>query len=193
MTTNCDQMGLIKSDGTLTQLHKETDFHKKHGCRNASRPLKFKKVLDRELKLSNKFENLLEEGCIVKQTENVDENTNDRIFFIGKMNIFKSKKPIKAWGSTNLKGEIKIAKNKRRTSCLRGFESVNQFDVLADNSEEEVAALIKRLNILKASKSSMKKCRTCNKKRRICALDQTKCRAVTQFCYYCNKIGHSLS
>ena len=190
MEINHQQMGLLNSNSTSQLKKKKIDLHQNNNCMNASSKSNFEKVHAHELKLSNKFDNLQEEGCNVKQSEKVDEMTHERMFFIRNMNIFKSQKPRKAYDSTNSKREIKMDKNKRKTICLKYFHSVNQFNVLVDNSEEDIVALIKKSNILKASKTSLKKCRTCNKKIRMCAIDQTKCKAVNQCCNYCKKAGH---
>ena len=155
--------------------------------KNSRQVLKSKEVTVTELEVSNIFENLKEEECLAEQSEIKEENIHESMFFIGKLNIFKTKKEQKA---RTISSEIKIDEKQKKGNCLKYFQTSNQFEVLTENSEEDIAALIQRSEILKASRKSLKKCKTCNKKKRLCALDPTKCTAVNQICCYCGKVGH---
>ena len=71
---------------------------------------------------------------------------------------------------------------KVKITSLEHFETNNPFKVLENNPEEEI--------IIKMKKALLKKCRTCNFKRRLCMLDRSSCVAKEKTCFACNKPGH---
>ena len=66
---------------------------------------------------------------------------------------------------------------------LKVFEAVNQFQTLSDTSEEDI-------NILNKKKGDLNKCRSCNYKKRKCALKSSNCKAALLHCFLCKKPGH---
>ena len=149
-----------------------------------------KKVMANGFPLRNKFATLQEEDTKAKPNV-IDQVPCEKIFFIGKKSIFKAEKGRKIKLCTNFCDEEKFEK-KTETSqySLKCFQTFNRFEVLIENPEEDIESLIKRLNILRASRSSLKKCRKCNFKKRKCLLDPDMCEAANKVCYQCNKVGH---
>ena len=66
----------------------------------------------------------------------------------------------------------------------------NKFQVLEDNTEEDLNRIVWRSNILRTERKLIKKCHKCNFKKRTCILDPTSCQASQKCCYYCKKKGH---
>ena len=83
-----------------------------------------------------------------------------------------------------------IKPKKRKVFSQTTFESDNKFQILQDNSEENILKLIKRLNILQMKMKDFKKCRKCNFKQRKCILSPLSCKAAQKICHACQKPGH---
>ena len=77
---------------------------------------------------------------------------------------------------------------------LKAFQHENRYSLLEDNKEEDLDNLKKRLSeiqlIKKIKRSELKKCHSCNNKKRTCLLDRSSCHALDQRCNFCNKLGH---
>ena len=77
---------------------------------------------------------------------------------------------------------------------LKVFEHRNRYSLLENNQETDLVNLKKRLDEIKLiqemKKSQLKKCHSCNAKKRTCLLDKSNCPALTQRCNFCNKVGH---
>ena len=95
-----------------------------------------------------------------------------------------------------------LDKSKSRNNCKRSegsckdkgklnfeqYEDHNTFEALKGNTIEDVTEI---LNILRAPKKSLKKCRRCNYKKRTCVLDPWACISYERKCNRCHKYGHS--
>ena len=79
---------------------------------------------------------------------------------------------------------------KMKRNKLTYFKTSNQFEVLSENHEKDFQKLIKRAEIVTAKKKSLKKCRTCNYKKRQCVLNPSMCTAINRICSYCKTVGH---
>ena len=73
---------------------------------------------------------------------------------------------------------------------LKVFETLNYFQVLPDSSEEDVNVLVKHSDIFNMKKSDLRKCKTCNFKKRQCLFDPSQCKAAFKQCFICDKPGH---
>ena len=60
---------------------------------------------------------------------------------------------------------------------LKVFETLNYFQVLPDSSEEDIDVLVKHSDIFNMKKSDLRKCKTCNFKKRQCLFDPSHCKA----------------
>ena len=74
----------------------------------------------------------------------------------------------------------KIQKNEDEVSQM-----INHYKLLEDNN-----MLSHELKILLAPRSTLKKCRFCNFKKRLCALNRSECSAFYRSCNSCKKKGH---
>ena len=77
---------------------------------------------------------------------------------------------------------IQSEKNTLEECChLSNFESssINDSEQLKNRSE-----------LMKTPKTSLKKCRSCNFKKRCCVMMRSNCTASSRTCYACNKKGH---
>ena len=84
-----------------------------------------------------------------------------------------------------------LTKLKIKSHSLKRFKGHNCFSILENNSEEDLDNIImKRLNIINMKKSLLKKCKTCNFKKRSCMLDRSSCPALKRICFACKKDGH---
>ena len=107
-------------------------------------------------------------------------------------------KNFKSTSRPSLRQKSKYSRRKAhpnfKLDSLKKFETVNPFQVLQHNSEENIECLVQRLNDFKLiqnmRKVNLKKCRTCHHKKRSCILDSTKCSAASKTCYFCGKTGH---
>ena len=95
--------------------------------KNSRQVSRSKEVIVPELALSNRFENLKEVECLTEQSEIKDENNHESMFFIGKLNIFKTKKEGKL---KIISREIKNDKKQKKVNCLKYFRTSNQFEEL---------------------------------------------------------------
>ena len=67
----------------------------------------------------------------------------------------------------------------------------NEFEHFEDcQLEDTYSAGQSKEAMLLSPKSSLKKCRFCNFKKRSCTLHKSNCTAVSSTCYSCNKAGH---
>ena len=97
----------------------------------------------------------------------------------------------------DLKKDIKVERE-RKHSCnikspdldLSQFENKNRFFLFTNNPEESIEKILKRKMLLKISKQSLKKCKTCGYKKRNCLVDPSSCKATEQHCRKCKKKGH---
>ena len=81
-------------------------------------------------------------------------------------------------------------KANKTSQKVRVHNNQEKFDLLTDNSEEDIGILIMRGEILNTRKHSLKKCRNCNFKKRQCILDTSTCKAAQNNCFFCGKAGH---
>ena len=173
-------------------------FQSKHSLNKA---IKLKETIMSELKLSNRYDCLHDMQIAEYPEIEQDRNIFDNMFSIGTRNIFnirrtrifvklrnpKVSKGLEVHPSSNI--DVKSFKMKKsdRLSC---FKTLNRFNILCDNPEENIKVLIKRSSIVTANKRSLKKCRTCNFKKRRCVLNPICCSATYKVCDYCKKVGH---
>ena len=150
----------------------------------------------------NQFSCLYEESAV--NEDEVKEHDIDKpygMFIIGKRNIFKLRqrrpKLVQAYyepkSSSKFEKSINKIENikiKHRRDCLKIFETENRFDILRGNAESDLDAILKVNKILITPKHSLKRCRRCNFKKRICALLPNSCKASQCFCFMCHKFGH---
>ena len=76
------------------------------------------------------------------------------------------------------------------TSNLKEGRSYNRFSLLENCSKDDMDVIKMHCQLMSRPKSSLKKCRTCNFKKRICAISKTNCTSVGKICYACGKVGH---
>ena len=120
-------------------------------------------------KTVNKFEKLEIEECFIVEKEIQKENFH-----------IKQKKKEKA----------EISNFKVIKKGWQKYETKNIFEVLTDNDEEDINKILFKTRILKTSKSSLKRCKRCNFKKRSCILNPSTCKAINKCCIKCQKIGH---
>ena len=116
-----------------------------------------------------------------------EEKIVDRLFLIGKKNIFRTKKKVIKQKQADV---LNKKKKKKKTDNLRMFTVMNRYSVLEDNPEFDIDKIIQRNMILKTSKKQLKKCRYCDFKKRSCLLEFENCKALQSHCFQCNKKGH---
>ena len=140
------------------------------------------------MKLINRYNCLEDEETQIPTVMKMDEEAPKNMFSIGSKNLFKLKRTTRLCKlrRTNISegfhvdqdshiDEISIITRKKiRLNC---FKTVNRFDLLRDNPEENINKLIKRYDILRANRKSLKKCRQCNFKKRKCSLNPALCTA----------------
>ena len=142
------------------------------------------------MKLRNRFATLEDEDTTTRPNL-IDQQICEKIFVIGKKSIFKAETARKLKLYTSFCDEEKFEREVETKQCsLNCFPTFNRFQVLIENPEEDIKSLIKRCNILQASRSTLKKCRRCNFKKRKCILDPNMCEAINKICYQCDGIGH---
>ena len=150
-----------------------------------------------EVKLINKF-NLLKEKdaseSVVKK-----EKENQYMFTVGSKNIFKIRRTrvFFKFNKTRSLEAVKSSSNfdemskpNRKRNKLSCFQTLNRFQMLTDNPEDEMDKLMKRLDCVVANKKSLKRCRTCHFKKRQCILNPNLCTAINHVCSHCKKPGH---
>ena len=133
----------------------------------SQRKIKIKDSIFGNIKLTNRFGCLEDEETSMFTQENQNKIRCGSIFAIGSKNLFKVRKvrvlnelrkrqcpegdPI---GSSITSG---CKRERNRLSC---FNTVNRFEVLIDNPEDNLVNLIERLSILTTAKKSLKRCKT---------------------------------
>ena len=153
--------------------------------------------------LTNRFDCLEDEKSHMSTSIEMKEKEHffKTMFTIGSKNIFKIKRTrvnmetrrIKEFENLSLDPRSNIdalETDKKKKIKLACFKTKNKFAVLSENHEEDFKKLIKRFEIITAKKKSLKKCRTCNCKKRHCMLNPDMCSAINQTCSNCKKIGH---
>ena len=139
------------------------------------KPKKTKRLIRSPIKITktfNKFETLEIEECNIVEMEMKKEK-----FRHCKL---KQKKPEKDYVS-NLKDNKK---------GWQKYETKNRFEVLKDNDEKDINKILTTNKVLKTPKSSLKKCKRCNFKKRSCILNPSSCKAINKSCIKCKKNGH---
>ena len=151
-----------------------------------------KKDLHCGVKLTNRFTFLKEEPLHTECENDEDTPITSNIFLLGKRNIFHLRKVKRSKiNSVPLEGQENVTKRMENSSDhLKVLKTVNKFQVPSDTSDEDVDILVKRIDILNKNKRDLKKCKTCNFKKRTCLVDPSKCKAVQKQCFSCNKPGH---
>ena len=148
-----------------------------------------------DVELTNRFHGFQEDHDLISTELKQDEVKPLKMFVIGSRCIFKQRryKAIRISRSTadnpNRNNE-EIPKSKRKPNRLSYFYTKNRFEALSDNQEEDIDKLIQRIKVLSARKKSLRKCRSCNFKKRQCILNPSLCTASHQFCSLCGKVGH---
>ena len=89
-------------------------------------------------------------------------------------------------GSGLNKSKVRPMSDKMKNISLKEFESTNLVGSLEEKTEEDIM----RLSILKMRKFLIKKCKSCNFKKRSCMLDRLSCPSLQKICCACNKKGH---
>ena len=102
----------------------------------------------------------------------------DEAFTIVKAN--KSKRVVRC-------SKAKIPTSYKSVDFWKKFEGPNQYSILENNAEEDIEKIMK---IIKMKKVLLKKCRSCNFKKRSCMLDRSSCPALQRTCFACKKNGH---
>lgn len=161
---------------------------------NDFKPVKVKKASRKSRTIANqivthKFQLLAEEKDFqMKETE-----THDIIFEFEVFNRSTSKIPWK----TVLNYKQGYRKNKilkYSSNNLKKFETRNRFSLLENISEENVTSVLNRIQEIKfiqtLKKADIKRCHSCNYKKRSCMIDRSSCSAVDKVCVLCKKIGH---
>ena len=84
--------------------------------------------------------------------------------------------------------------SKSELNSLKKFETRNPFGLLKNISEENADSILKRLNefefIQTLKKADIKKCHSCNYKKRLCMIERSSCPAVDKMCVLCKRTGH---
>ena len=124
-----------------------------------------------------------------------DEDKIIGMFIIGKQNLFKTRKTKKRKSCNLLNSSAAHATNvfrnmKKTGSSLEYLETYNKFHLLAEVSEENVLDMIQKIELLKMRKGDLKKCKTCNSKKRQCVVNPQNCKALELYCFFCKKKGH---
>ena len=162
---------------------------------NDFKPVKVKKansksrMIANQIVTHNKFQLLAEEKDIkMKETETHDIRLESEVF-----NRSTSKIPWK----TVLNSKQGYRKNKilkYSLNHLKKFETRNRFSLLENISEENVTSVLNRIQEIKfiqtLKKADIKRCHSCNYKKRSCMIDRSSCSAVDKVCVLCKKIGH---
>ena len=163
----------------------------------------------------NKFQRKVRSDQLVIESYNLFEKFNDQEFqvqvaedhdVLGKKGDFSFEEHNSEVEETVTEDEefriVRVNRSKRKVRYhskipisyslvgLDKFETPNRFDILKNNSEEDVRKIIKRLNIMKMKKALLNKCRHCNFKKRSCMLDRSSCSAKEKTCLACLKGGH---
>ena len=145
------------------------------------------------LKLSNRFNALDEMNCSTAEfSKEENPETLRGLFLIGNKNLFtlgKVRRSTNSSGSENVEATFTNKCNKS-VDRLKLSNTENQFQVMGDNSEEDIGDSIKRFEILSMNKSDFVKCKTCNYKKRKCVLNPSQCNAANKHCFLCDKLGH---
>ena len=131
------------------------------------------------LKTVNKFDPLFTQNDD-EITQNDDETDGENKIKFEKIGNVKFKN-LKRSKTKNIKNEELVF------DSLRLFGTSNRFDILRDNTKEDITEMI---NILNTPKRLLKKCKRCNKKRRACILDPSSCKTFDTPCSRCKKYGH---
>ena len=150
--------------------------------------------------LKNRFSVLEEEPCMFNRNRmfmigkhsifHVEKAIN-KMFMIGKQSIFHVKKAKSSSEKIVQKqDEMNESKIKCERDYLKKFETDKPFDILRGNEESDVSDILKLNEIMNKSKPSLKKCKKCNYKKRVCSLNPNKCKASQCFCSQCKKFGH---
>ena len=129
------------------------------------------------IKISNKFDSLEEEECVLKQV--IKLKSNDK----------KGKEKIKTLKQKKKEND-NISNYKVNEKGWLKYETKNTFELLKDNDEEVMNKIIFKHKILTTPKPSLKKCKRCNFKKRSCILNPLSCKAIKHCCTKCQKIGH---
>ena len=124
-----------------------------------------------------------------------DVTASNGMFIIGKRNIFKSKRlrKYKSHVVENSSPEYTRTINKKIKKTvldLECFETGNRYNILTEVSDDNIPDIVKKIGILKVRKKDLKKCKTCNFKRRQCVIDPQSCKAIGLHCFICKKNGH---
>ena len=162
---------------------------------NDFKPVKDKKAncksrtIANQIVTHNKFQLLAEEeGFQMKETDTHDISWESEVF---------DRSTAKIPWKTVLKSNQGYRKNKflkYRLNPLKKFETKNRFSLLENISEENVTSVLNRIKEIKfiqtMKKAEIKRCHSCNYKKRSCMIDRSSCSAVDKVCVLCKKIGH---
>ena len=168
---------------------------------NVDQKEKMKEAVMCELKLTNRFD-CLQDKLTAKSTGlDYDGPLFDKMFTVGTRNIFnlRRKRIFLKLRKTNICTDLRIDPSsnidesplkKKNANSLNCFHTLNRFELLCDNPEDDIEKVIKRSCIVIANKKSLNKCRRCNFKKRQCILNPGFCTAIDKICAHCKKVGH---
>ena len=120
----------------------------------------------------NQFACLYEESAVIKFEVKKDDIDNfPGMFIIGKTNLFKRRRSRKhVHPNYELNSSSKRQHNRKKAqNNLKSFETENRFYLLTDATDDNISDIIKKVDILNKRKNELKRCRTCNFKKRHCA------------------------
>ena len=144
------------------------------------KPKRFKRFIklpNNTLKTVNRFLILPIDECNIVEGD-ISQSDSDMIKF---KNVRKGQDEHKS---------TKLPIKKEAEKGWKMFETINRFEALVDNTEEDVIEIIKRNIILNTPKHCLKKCNRCKFKKRTCTLDSSTCQAIQRCCVRCGKNGH---
>ena len=161
------------------------------------RPVKVKKakrtstITEIPIVSPNKFEVLENEECHIKESD--ETCPKRRSIQPGLLKEDMSEIPFKTVLNSR-QGKKKLKSPMYAFEPLKKFETRNPFSLLENTSEEKADSIVQRLKnidfLQNIRKVELKKCRTCNYKKRSCIIDKSSCSAVDMMCFFCKKIGH---
>ena len=184
--------GCEVSQNSLKEIPWKTVLKSKQGNRKRKCP-KYKLETLKKFETINPFrslENIPEKSDLIKSNTQSLRNTS-----LGS-EVFQQSHVEIPW-----KTVLKSKQGKRKSKCpkcmlqtWKQLETENPFDLLENISEESADNVMKRLQEIRCiqtiKKAALKKCHSCNYKKRLCMLDRSSCSAVDKICFFCKKNGH---
>ena len=131
------------------------------------------------LKMTNRFQDFMEENAEEPVEERVSDNFLSSIRYLYR-NMAKKVKKVTVTQKLETENE---------SFTYEADELSNLCQTLEDKSED-LNILINEVKIEQTPKRLLKKCRKCNFKKRTCFLNSSKCKASLRSCFACHKVGH---